>query len=56
MSAADSVLEQRIDSTRKRLLAARNEAARRIISAELQKLIAQRTPAELERVHRETYR
>ncbi len=43
-------------TARERLLKATDDGQRSIIAAELRKLIAERTPAELERVHRETYK
>ncbi len=56
MTPVDSILESRIAKCRARLNKFTSISQRKIAAAELQKLLAQRTPAELQRVAKETYK
>jgi hypothetical protein len=50
---SDAALERRIDNCRLRFLGAKTIGKRRLLFAELQRLIAQRSPQQIERMERE---
>lgn len=55
MMRPDELLEKRIASCRTRLQLASTRAVQNVIAAELAKLIAERSPAQAERINREMY-